>query len=94
MRIFTFSAISIVYQNSVVGSFREKWIGRVGISRSCQGPRVLVVSYLTCENGAAVSPQVGAIDLIARRRSGERPTCRHFGRHRLEHAPDVFSKDF
>src|SRR6266850_3600753 len=42
--IFTFSGDFDRFQNSVVGSFGEKWIGRVGISRSCRVHRVLVVS--------------------------------------------------
>jgi hypothetical protein len=47
----------------VVGAFWEKWIGRIGISRSCRVHRVLVLSYLTCETGTAVVSEVGAIDL-------------------------------
>jgi hypothetical protein len=27
----------------VVGAFREKWIGRIGISRSCRVHRVLII---------------------------------------------------
>ena len=42
--IFTFSGDFDRFQNRVVGAFREKWIGRIGISRSCRVYRVLVVS--------------------------------------------------
>ena len=36
--IFTFSGDFDRFQNSVVGAFREKWIGRIGISQVVQGP--------------------------------------------------------
>ena len=42
--IFTFSADFDRFQNSAVGAFREKRIGRIGISRSCRIHRVWVVS--------------------------------------------------
>ena len=44
MVILAFSGDFDRFQNSVVDSFGEKWIGRVGISRSCRVHRVLVVS--------------------------------------------------
>jgi hypothetical protein len=28
----------------VVGAFRKKWIGRIGISRSCRVHRVLIIT--------------------------------------------------
>ena len=34
--IFTFSGDFDRFQNRVVGAFWEKWIGRIGISRSCR----------------------------------------------------------
>ena len=34
--IFTFSGNFDGFHNGVIGAFREKWIGRVGISRSCR----------------------------------------------------------
>ena len=42
--IFTFSGDFDGFQNSVVGAIREKWIGRIGISRSCRVHRVLVIT--------------------------------------------------
>ena len=42
--IFTFSGDFDRFQNRVVGAFREKWIGRIGISRSCRVHRVLVIT--------------------------------------------------
>ena len=42
--IFTFSGDFDRFQNSVVGAFREKWIGRIGISRSCRVHRVLIIT--------------------------------------------------
>src|SRR5262245_12224910 len=42
--IFTFSGDFDRFENSVVGTFREKWISRIGISRSCRVHRVLIVS--------------------------------------------------
>ena len=42
--IFTFSGDFDRFQNRVVGVFREKWIGRIGISRSCRVHRVFFVS--------------------------------------------------
>ena len=52
--IFTFSGDFDRFLNGVVGAFREKWIGRIGVTRSCRVHRVLVSLYLTCETGAAV----------------------------------------
>ena len=42
--IFTFSGDFDRFQNSVDGAFRKKWIGRIGISRSCRVHRVLVIT--------------------------------------------------
>jgi len=42
--IFTFSGDFDRFQNSVVGSFGEKRIGRIRISRSCRVHRVLVIT--------------------------------------------------
>src|SRR6476660_2629236 len=52
--IFTFSGDFDRFQNSMVGSFREKRIGRIWISRSCRVHRVLVVSL---SNARRLSPQ-------------------------------------
>ena len=38
--ILTFSGDFDRFQNGVVGAFREKWIGRIRISRSCRVHRV------------------------------------------------------
>ena len=42
--IFTFSGDFDRFQNGVIGAFGGKWIGRIGISRSCRVHRALVVS--------------------------------------------------
>jgi len=42
--IFTFSGDFDRFEERVVGASREKWIGRIGISRSCRVHRVLIVS--------------------------------------------------
>jgi hypothetical protein len=39
----------------VVGAFREKWIGRIGISRSCRVHRVSSFLYLTRQLRAMVA---------------------------------------
>ncbi len=52
--IFAFSRDFDRFQDRVIAAFREKWIGRIGISSVVQGPSRLVSLYLTCETGAAV----------------------------------------
>jgi hypothetical protein len=52
----------------VVGAFREKWIGRIGISRSCRVHRAFSFLYLThtptpCNGRLGAMQQVEAIDL-------------------------------
>ena len=42
--IFTFRRDFNRFQNRVVGAFRKKWIGRIGISRSCRVHRVLIIT--------------------------------------------------
>ena len=53
--IFTFSGDFDRFQNRVVGAFREKWIGRIGISRSCRVHIVLLVFYQTYQPCAVVA---------------------------------------
>ena len=38
--IFAFSGDFDLFQNRVIGALREKWIGRIGITRSCRIHRV------------------------------------------------------
>ena len=42
--IFAFGGDFDRFQNGVIGPFREKWIGRIGIAGSCRVHRVLLVS--------------------------------------------------
>src|SRR6516162_6216875 len=54
--IFTFRGDLDRFQNSLVGAFRKKWIGWIGISRSCRVHRVFWLSlYLTCQAPAVVA---------------------------------------
>ena len=50
--IFTFSGDFDRFENSVVGAFRGKWIGGIGIRLVVQGPSCF--PYLTCESSVAV----------------------------------------
>jgi hypothetical protein len=56
--IFTFGGDFDRFQNSVVGAFREKWIGRIGISRSCSIHRACFVSLCN-----ASTPRNGRLPL-------------------------------
>ncbi len=93
--IFTFSGDLDRFQNSVVGAFREKWIGRIGISRSCRVHRVFL--RFSCASGPAVvflrSPSVLFARLNSKARAGTLALLCHFACHRFEHTPNVFSKD-
>jgi len=44
--IFTFGGDFDRFQNGVIGAFREKWIGRIGITRSCRVHRVLPYLFI------------------------------------------------